>query len=302
MVDIRLLLNDIQELLGGLAYAKGIDFRVRHLKYPPYYTISDYEMLWRVLLNLVSNAIKYTPTSTIDKHSSVLIGATRTGDRFSIDVCDNGMGIPKNYLSEIWEPFFQVENHDRNREKGLGLGLSIVRAACESLGHQISFSSIEGRGSRFSIDLPICFSPPSGELKNQEIPELNRIENSCVFLLEDDKEARESLEYLLNIWDVYCVSGISTSEVINLSSKYYKEPDAIITDFNLSDKETGYNVITAIRTHYNKCIPAIIVTGDLIRSKQLLDPIPLMRLLYKPVKPARLRSTLNNLLSQATVH
>ena len=118
-IELRRMLSDIEEQFGGLAHLKGLELRVRHLSGPPYYTTSDYEMLWRILSNLVSNAIKFTPSPTGSRHSGVLIGATRTADRFRV-VCLRywDWGSPREHFAAIWEPFFQVANRERNREKG----------------------------------------------------------------------------------------------------------------------------------------------------------------------------------------
>lgn len=296
-IDLRQVLRDIEDQFGTMANAKGLEFRVRHLNGPPYLATSDYEMLWRVLSNLVANAIKFTPVRAAPRRSAVLVGATRIGNRFRINVFDTGVGVPKESLGAIWEPFYQVMNQERGREKGLGLGLSIVRAACESLGHEIEFRSIEDRGSRFSIGVPV------GDLSSVEISAgddehaRDRVADAFVLLLEDDHDARESQEALMKTWGARFVSGSLASEVLGGIAPHDREPDAILTDFRLSETETGADAIAAIRTHYDRCIPAIVVTGDLTRPADALDGLPKVRLLHKPVKPSRLKKALNDLLS-----
>lgn len=296
-VDLRQLLRDIEDQFGILANAKGVEFRLRQLCAPPYFASSDYEMLWRVVSNLVANAIKYTPGDRKEHRAVVLVGATRIGSRFRINVYDTGVGIPAEHLATIWEPFFQIGKRERDRERGLGLGLSIVRAACESLGHEIDFRSVEERGSRFSIGLPVSVDQPSEPVLLEDEIVVDHAAHARVFLLEDDDDARQSQEALLSMWGARFVSGATVAAVLEHAAGDKIEPDVILTDFRLSEMETGADAITAIRTHYDRCIPAIVVTGDLARPSAALDGLRQVRLLHKPVKPARLRRTLNELLS-----
>ena len=106
------------------------------------------ELLERVLSNLVSNAIKYTP------NGGVLLGARPRGSHVDLVVVDSGIGIAPNDLGLIFGDFFQVGNRERNSKKGFGLGLGIVRRLCEGMGWRLEVRSTLGRGTGFSVQLP----------------------------------------------------------------------------------------------------------------------------------------------------
>ncbi|WP_271670453.1 ATP-binding protein [Bradyrhizobium sp. CCBAU 51627] len=98
----------------------------------------------------MSNAIKYT------QKGSVLLGARRRGDMIRIQVIDTGIGIERKHLNSIFDDFFQLGNPERNREKGLGIGLAIVRRLCEAMSWKIDVTSAVGRGTTFSLTVPLA--------------------------------------------------------------------------------------------------------------------------------------------------
>src|SRR6202035_5646060 len=110
---------------------------------------SDPRLLAQMIGNLVSNAVKYTEAGT------VLLGCRRRGDKLRIEVWDTGIGIPAEQLSAIFEEFHQLGNPARERSKGVGLGLAIVQRLADLLGHAIDVRSRPGKGSMFSVEVPI---------------------------------------------------------------------------------------------------------------------------------------------------
>src|SRR5262249_25567686 len=109
---------------------------------------SDAMLLERILLNLVSNAVRYT------SHGGIIVGCRRRGDMLRVEVCDSGPGIPENQKQNIFGEFVQLPNPNRDQYGGLGLGLAIVDRLRQLLNHDIELVSTVGRGSRFTILVP----------------------------------------------------------------------------------------------------------------------------------------------------
>ncbi|MHA3775450.1 sensor histidine kinase [Verrucomicrobiota bacterium sgz303538] len=144
-VRVPVLVEQVVDLYQHVAEEKEIDLRPN---VPPDLIVEgDAGRLQRALGNLVDNAIKYTP-----EHGRVDIRATRLGDSINIEVSDSGAGIPVEEQSRIWERLYRV---DKSRsQRGLGLGLSFVKAIVEAHGGNVGVVSEQGRGSRFIVQLP----------------------------------------------------------------------------------------------------------------------------------------------------
>ena len=135
---------------AGPAAAKGLDLRM----VPSCGTLwTDDILLERILRNLVENALRYTP------RGRVIVGGRRRGAALRIDVLDTGPGIPREQIGTIFNEFCQLENSERSRQSGHGLGLAIVRRTAELLHHPLEVRSVPGCGSRFSITVPLVATP-----------------------------------------------------------------------------------------------------------------------------------------------
>ena len=121
---------------------------------------TDPRLLEQMLRNLLANAVKYT------ERGKILMGCRRHGGKLRIEVWDTGIGIPGEQLDGIFEEFRQLNNSARERDRGLGLGLSIVRRVGDLLGHRIEVRSWPGRGSVFAITVPLSEGSqrPAGEI------------------------------------------------------------------------------------------------------------------------------------------
>ena len=156
MADVAVggLLAELAAECGTMAEAKGLDMRV----VPCGAVIrSDAALLGRLLRNLLSNAVRYTASGR------VLLGCRRRGGFLRIEVWDTGIGIPPEQLDAVFEDFYQVDNPERDRTKGFGLGLSVVNRAARLLGHPVEVSSRPGRGSVFTVTVPLVEHRPSPE-------------------------------------------------------------------------------------------------------------------------------------------
>ena len=116
---------------------------------------TDPELLDRILRNLLANAVSYTSSG------GILLGCRRSGDSVRIIVADTGPGIPEPQQHQIFEEFYQVGNPERDRSRGFGLGLAIVRRIADMLEHPVAVRSVVGKGSVFSVTVPLAAPAPS---------------------------------------------------------------------------------------------------------------------------------------------
>ncbi|SIR47071.1 Signal transduction histidine kinase [Aromatoleum tolulyticum] len=282
----------LQPLLDRIAADErpGADARDLDLKARPTdaWISSDPVLFERILSNLVSNAVRYT------RKGRVLVACRRRGDRLRIEVRDNGVGIPEESHDAIFQEFVQLHNPERSRDKGLGLGLPIVRRLTELLGHHLTLRSSPGRGSVFAVEVPLAKpeSAPAGSESGRNPGDLGGLH---VALVDDDPLARGSMQSLLTSWGCKVAAAGDAESLVDAMNREGSIPELIISDFRLDGRFNGIDVIRSLRAWKGTEIPAVLVTGDTgpdtLRQAQE-EGLPL---LHKPVRPARLRALLNRL-------
>jgi signal transduction histidine kinase/CheY-like chemotaxis protein len=287
--DIGSLLRAIENSYAPQAEEKGL---VLDVVASSAFVRSDPVLLERIIGNLVSNAIRYT------YHGRVLVGCRRHSDALRIMVIDTGVGIAAVHLDDIFDEFFQVGNPERDRSKGLGLGLSIVKRTAELLGHTLTVRSQPGKGSIFAVEVEHvqrAYEPlPRGF---SDATEGTSLEGAFVALIDDDQENRYATEALCRQWNCHVVSGTSAAEILARLADHLRPPDLIVTDYQLRDHETGLDVIARIREHAEQTIPALIVSGAASAADLELVSKSGFELLQKPVNPAQLRRAMQRLLA-----
>jgi CheY-like chemotaxis protein len=256
---------------------------------------SDAALLERILSNLVSNAIRYTASGR------VVVGCRRRGDMLRIMVLDTGSGIPAHLHDEIFEEFFQVANPERDRNKGLGLGLSIVRRTASILGHRLVMHSQPNRGSMFGIDVPLARDIPPVTDAPFSVTDRNRLQGTFVAIIDDDSENRFAIEALCAQWGCHVVGAPSGAVAIAELGRHLRSPDLVITDYRLGHDETGTAAVVRIREIVEECVPAIIITGDMSVREQDLASCGRSALLYKPINAEKLWTAAEALLSGSGV-
>ncbi|MBF0325926.1 MAG: sensor histidine kinase [Alphaproteobacteria bacterium] len=140
-------ISNLADQLEMEAQARKLDFKV---VLPDAWIVSDPVLLERVVRNLLVNAMRYT------KSGGVLLGCRRRGDHLAICVIDTGPGIPADKIDAIFEDFTRLGDKGRGQDRGLGLGLSVVRRTAQLLGHPIEVKSRVGKGSCFAIVVPLA--------------------------------------------------------------------------------------------------------------------------------------------------
>jgi CheY-like chemotaxis protein/anti-sigma regulatory factor (Ser/Thr protein kinase) len=247
---------------------------------------SDRCLLARVLSNLIGNAIKYSDRSK--PKPAVLVGAVSLPNRVRLDIVDNGVGIPSEHWANVFEPFFQLRNGPRDRKKGLGLGLSIVKAIMQLLTeHRIEMRSAEGRGTRFSLDVPHAeegrtFSTPQIQ---QPAPILRELEGLYVMYIEEDALVRASTKALFDAYGILYEAVGSMPELKETLRRLERLPDLIITDQHVRGGWTAKKIINVISASIDARVPVIVMTGDTTVSSTDCGHAPL---LTKPVAPETL--------------
>jgi CheY-like chemotaxis protein len=254
---------------------------------------SDPILLEQILLNLVSNAVRYTPTG------GIVVGCRRRGDSVRIDVCDTGIGIAADQQGRIFGEFYQVAAPQRSGNVGLGLGLAIVERLCAVLDHPIGLDSTPGKGSRFSVDVPRVV--PAGAASTAvaagtAVPVPNHLAGKLIVVIDDDALALEGTGGLLRNWGCRVVTAQSEREALTRLNG--KAPDLIVSDFHLQDGRTGIDAITALRAAFGGEVPAFLVSGDITQERLRETGAGSHHLLHKPVNPMALRAMISRLLKE----
>ncbi len=245
---------------------------------------SDPFLLERMLRNLVSNAIRYTD------RGHVQVRCECSTNRVAIAVQDTGIGIRPEVLPQIFEEYYQADNPHRDRRKGLGLGLAIVRRVEELLGYKVKVESEPGRGSTFSFS--VNMGDPEMLARPFVITQTRfNVEGKVIALVEDDPEIREFTAELMQGWGCRVFAEASSAEVLRKLDMAAVRPDLLVCDYRLPDNQTALDVMRQMREFWGN-LPVLVVTGD--TGAETLQAIHKSgaTLLHKPIAPTRLRSTM----------
>jgi len=256
----------VEEALAPLriiAQAKGVKVRVRMPRDVRSMTLSDRDLLLRAVANLASNAIKYSDQEKGERQC-VVIGVVPLPNRVRIDVIDNGIGIPVSKWGEVFKPFVQLHNPEQNREKGLGLGLSIVHAIFAVLPeHRLDMRSTEGRGTRFSLELPRYMGTPiSLAGVGGSIAGTADLASLFVWHVEDDEITRVATKAFLTELGILVEQAASLEELERELPFTERRPDLVITDYLLPGGRTAEDVIAIFVRKWDADLPIIILTGE----------------------------------------
>ena len=251
---------------------------------------SDRQMLNRILCNLVSNALRYT------HEGYVRVYCEPVDDNFALHVSDSGEGIPDDKREDIFREFYQIGNPERDRTKGLGLGLSIVDGLCRILKHRVSLVSEEGKGSTFSVLVP------RGELAAVEktiveVGPWTDTKSGNIIVIDDEEYSRAGMRELISQWGHGVFAFENSDEAELFLDLEGIEPDLIISDYRLRNGMTGDKAIRKLQSKIGREVPALIVTGDTDKDRIMEAKSSGFSLLHKPVQPAKLRSALSYLLA-----
>lgn len=246
---------------------------------------SDRRLLRRLIQNLVSNAIKYTPSGR------VLVGVRRGKNKVRLEVWDTGIGIPLSQQKLVFGEFQRLDDGVK-LARGLGLGLSIVERIARLLRHPVKLQSEVGKGSMFSVELPMSQAIPEARVV-ADMPTLSApLAGMTILAIDNEPTILDAMERLLKNWGCDIRVAADLAEARNAAEQFTDGPDVIIADYHLDNGATGLEAVTALREDYQRDIPAILVTAD--RSQLVRDEAALAdaTVLHKPLKPAAMRALL----------
>jgi signal transduction histidine kinase len=284
------LFRKVVEGFGPQAEEKGLDIKWRPSNEAVF---SDPVLLERIIRNFVSNAIRNT------SHGRILLGARRRSETMCLQVWDTGPGIPEEEIAKIFEEFYQIENPERDRTKGLGLGLAIVNRMSMLLGHWVDVHSRLGKGSVFEVCVPISY-----EKIEQESAKLSTTQklarplkgNPFILVIDDEKDIRDATSELLERWGASVLAVESEEEAIEQYETLTKPVDLILSDYRLREGEKGIDIIHNVSKVLGYEPRAAIITGD-TSSEVLLEVRDSgFLVLHKPLNPAQLRMVITRLL------
>ncbi len=285
----RDLLKKVAVEFGPLALKKDVALKVIDTAAG---AVGDRALIGRVVQNLVSNAIKYTRPG-----GRVLVGVRRKGARLRLDVIDTGIGFNKDQSGLIFAEFSRLENGARMAQ-GLGLGLSIVKRLVTALGLTLELDSREGKGSRFSLYLPMGRAPASGaEAAAPGREPASNLIGVRILCVDNEKAILDAMEGLLGGWGCDVRSARSLKDIDRDRLLLGWLPDLVLMDYHL-DQTSGLDAIEWLRHNVGGHLPAALVTADRTAAVRALAEDRGITVVTKPVKPAALRATISGLAGQ----
>lgn len=255
---------------------------------------SDLQLLARILRNLLSNAIRYTPGGR------VLLGCRRRKQSLWIEVWDTGIGIPADKLGEIFQEFKRGDIQRSHQDRGLGLGLAIVEKIARMLGHRIHVSSVPGKGSRFAIEVPLARGAVRArpEAVQQAEQLVERLRGSRVWVLDNDAAICAGMRTLLEAWGCRVVTALSEEDLARQVDNFHAESDLLIVDYHLDDGCNGVDAVASINARRGTPLPALMITANY--SNELKQQVRELghTLMHKPVRPMKLKTALCHLMDR----
>ncbi|MDX8387783.1 MAG: ATP-binding protein [Ghiorsea sp.] len=262
------------------AEQQGLELRLRPTDAVVY---ADPAMLRRIVSNLLSNAVRYT------NQGGILVGVRRRHLNWRLIVCDTGRGIPDEDKDHIFQEFIQLENPERDREKGLGLGLAIVRRLSEMMEAKVSVHSVQNSGTCFSLELAEANISEVSKETVRHIDDVTGLVGLHVAIVDDDKIAREGLATLLKVWGCNVQAFVSGEACVEHLTTSAWLPDKLIVDYRLRENTTGVGVIQQIHRCCEVEVPALVITGDTAPDRIKEAEQGGFPLLHKPVSAERLK-------------
>ncbi|MDR2625105.1 MAG: PAS domain S-box protein [Zoogloeaceae bacterium] len=287
-VEIYSIFQRIDSEFAALALKKNLRFKI-FLPTQPIFILADPGLLANILRNLVSNAIRYTDMG------GVLIGARLRGSTLLIQVWDTGIGIKTEQLPYIYEEFYQADNPQRDRSRGLGLGLSIVRRMTGLLGYSLTCKSRYGRGTLFELAIPLNtgglhYMPMRQKIAGDARCDLGILTGRQCVLIENDPIVISALQIWLTSHDIRtrCFDDSESA----LADPKITDADFFITDFRIPGEFNGLDFLNILQTRMQRPVCGVILTGDATHERLDIFANAAWPVLHKPISPNQLLETL----------
>ena len=288
------LLGRIGSTFAAVAQEKGLSLR---LPSTSAWVRSDPVLLERIVLNLVSNAVRYTASG------GIVVGCRRRGVLLRIDVADSGPGIPEDQRRKIFGEFYRLADAAKTNQAGLGLGLAIVERVGALLDHAIEVTSTPGKGSCFSVTVPMAAPAAMSKSEHMQQAALDVAGGKLVVVIDHDARVLESISGLLCNWGCRVVTAATPKGALTEVKRIGREarPDLIISDYHLADGQSGITAIAKLREAYG-AVPAFVMSGDTAPERLHEARESGHHLLHKPVQPIALRAMVIRSLKSGHEH
>jgi CheY-like chemotaxis protein len=287
------LLGRIGSTFAPVAEEKGLSLR---LVPSSAWVRSDPILLERIVLNLVSNAVRYTATG------GIVAGCRCRDGHLRIEVWDSGLGIPIEQRRKIFSEFYRLTDAAKTNQAGLGLGLAIVDRLCTLLDHPIELTSTVGKGSRFAVIVPTTAVRAAALPKIEAPPQdaVEAIRGKLVMVIDNDVRVLEGMGGLLRNWGCRVVAAATPEAALEAATGIgaAARPDLVISDYHLGDGQSGITAIAKLRQAYGD-VPAFLMTGDTAPDRLREAQQSGHHLLHKPVQPMRLRAMVTQFLTSS---
>jgi CheY-like chemotaxis protein/anti-sigma regulatory factor (Ser/Thr protein kinase) len=246
---------------------------------------TDAALLEQIVRNVLSNAVRYT-----DK-GRVVVGCRR-GPRLAVEVWDTGPGIAEEHQSIVFQEFFQVGNPERDRTKGLGLGLAITQRVAHLIDCPIRLTSTPGKGTRFTVwvSRAATAAPAVSETSGPAAP----VSGGLVAVVDDEAAILQATQSLLSDWGYEVVAAGSGAELVERLQG--RAPNLLVCDWRLRGEETAMSVVERLRARFTDPIPTLLITGDTAPERLREASETGLLLLHKPVPGGKLRAAIGNLI------
>lgn len=289
-IPLARVLDPLRSELEPIAAHKGLRLVVHD---STYVILTDEVLLLRLLQNLTANAVQHTSSGW------VLVGARYRQDRLRIDVCDTGPGIPNKEREKIFAEYYQLQNPERDREKGLGLGLAIAQRLSTLLDHPISLDTRPGRGSRFSVEVPVGrrmqVTDAGSKLKSVSADP----GGASALVIDDETAIREGMSRLLKGWGMTVRVAANRAEAIAVVEDDEFNPTIVICDFRLPQGDNGIEIVAQLRSLAARELPALLISGDTAPERLREARAAAIPLLQKPLSSVSLRNAIVRALDGA---
>ncbi len=278
------LLHRLEQEFAPQAVELGLVYRTHDTRCVVH---ADASLVERIVRNFISNALRYT------EKGGILVGVRRRGGHAVVEVWDSGMGIPAHHHRAVFREFHQLGNPERDRRKGLGLGLAIVEGLARAMNVDIGLASTPGRGSVFRVSLPL-----SQEAVIEVAPvaaTVTDLTGTRVLVIDDDETVRAAMAELFTSWGAWCEVVESADEAVTMMQRF--TPQVVVADYRLRSHRNGHEAIELVRSHAKRHVPAVLVTGDTAADRIREAQATGVTLLHKPVPAAQLYQVLSELLA-----
>ncbi len=282
-VSLKELLMQLSEEYGLIASQKGLTLKVKTCSLQ---VKTDATYLRRILQNMLSNAIKYT------NNGRILLGCRKRGEQLLLQVWDTGPGISEPDLQRIFEDFYRIDATAKGQQ-GVGLGLGVVHRMAKLLGHQLAVKSWPGKGTVFSLSLPLVMGKRRQELPLNAPLQQRPLPGLSVVCVDDDAANLAALQVLLEQWQISDIQCFYDDQALMAYVPQHPAPDVIIIDYQLGQQINGLDLYRQIQQQWGE-VKGILVSASPQADLAALAKAEGLMFLAKPIKPGALRATLNH--------